>query len=199
MILMMCHRPGELDVVFNVSCAEASQNLFAVMPFPPESGDLAIVAGTTPTWDDIERASDLFQDPAHNLDDVARAGRIKFPGMSHVYASTLDEIERDVFPGTLQVLVGHPLVYGWHIATFHALTTSQSLWIVRLWQAALTVTMHVVVNQSAELLAAKSMVAMDKLMTTAAAIDESWPSFARKAFLAMRATRNTSLKVLISF
>ena len=70
------------------------------------------------------------------------------------------------------------------LAMFHALTTSQSLWIVRLWQAALTVTMHVVVgNQSAELLAAKSMVAMDKLMTTAAAIDESWPSFAQEVRL----------------
>ena len=79
--------------------------------------------GSTPTWDDIERASDLFQDQAHNPDDVAKAGRIKFPGMLHVYASTLDEIERDVFPGTLQVLVGLPLVYGWHLAMFHALTT----------------------------------------------------------------------------
>ena len=81
-------------------------------PFPPKTGDFAIVAGSMPCWDDIERASELFQGTAHDLDDVAKAGRIKFPGMLHVYASTLDEIEKNKFPGTLQILVGHALVYG---------------------------------------------------------------------------------------
>ena len=153
----------------------SSQTLFVAT----KTGDLAIVAGSIPSWDDIERASELFRDPAHDPDDVAKAGRVKFPGMLHVYASTLDEIERDVFPGSLQILVGHPLVYGWRLAM----------------QAALTVTMHVDVDQSAELLAAKSMLAMDKLGTAAAVLDESWPSFALKVALATRSTNRHAGKL----
>ena len=179
---------------------EAAQNIFSAKPFPPRSGDFAIVAGGLPIYDDIECASELFQLPKAQegvLDDVAKAGRIKFPGVLYVYASTLDEITRDVFPGTLNVLVGQPLLFGWHLAMYHALTTSEDAWIVRLWQAALTVTMHVVVNKSAEQLATDAMQAMDKMATVASAVDESWPSFALKVALATRSKSKVGDKLTL--
>jgi len=179
---------------------EGAQNIFAAKSFPPKTGDFNVIAGGLPLYDDILSSSELFHTPkgeAGDPDSVTRAGRIKFPGEVYVYASTLDDIKKDVFPGTLDVLVGQPLIFGWHVAMFKALTTSDDSWIARLWQAALTVTMHVVVGKSVEELATDAMIATDKMVSVAAAMDESWPTFALKVVLATRSESKIADKLTL--
>ena len=127
-----------------------------------------MIAGGLPGWPDIMETMSLF---VAESDRVTTTGRIKIPGALYVYASTLDEVEKDVFPGTLNILVGHALYFGWHVSMYKALASGSDAWIASLWQAALTVTMHIVVGKTVEALAAEAMVSMDKLQTVASTLD----------------------------
>ena len=78
------------------------------------------------------------------------------------------------------------------LALLNALTSVEDAWIARLWQAALTVSRHAVVQQSVEKLAIAAMLAMDRQATTAGVMDESWPPFALKIVLATRSKEQNS-------
>ena len=153
-----------------------------------------MIAGGLPGWPDIMETMSLF---VAESDRVTTTGRIKIPGAIYVYASTLDEVEKDVFPGTLNILVGHALYFGWHVSMFKALTSGNDAWNASLWQAALTVTMHIVVGKTVEELAAEAMVSMGKSQTAAFTLDESWPTFAPKLVLALRKETGVNQKLAV--
>ena len=64
---------------------------------------------------------------------VAREDRIQFPLTLHVYASTLDELVKDAFPGNLRLLNGHLAIYGWYVAMAEALAAQSEKWAASLW------------------------------------------------------------------
>ena len=70
------------------------------VPLPDDE----VLAGDTPAWSVVVEMSDLFrlsesQGAACEASGIAREGRIQFPVTLHVYASTLDDLVREAFPG----------------------------------------------------------------------------------------------------
>lgn len=128
----------------NTGLYEASGNLFWVNPFPA-SAQATVCAGETPPWSAVMGMSDAFRpDDAATFkqpDATAREKRIS-PG--HVGAPCLDVggFDKATFKGTLQLVTGHPVIYGWYVAMREALSRGDNRWIASLVQAAVTVTLR---------------------------------------------------------
>ena len=150
--------------------------------------EAANAAGPAPTWESVHRMADQFrvsQDPASTQEKgrVAKEKRLLFRAPVQVHASTLEALTKTSFPGTLDLVSGHVILYGWYLAMFEALNASGSgaeEWMLALWQAGLTISIHAqVVTDPAEL-AALSLKASNDVFTWEKACGDSFPSFALK-------------------
>ena len=167
---------------------EASGNMFWMNPFPSDA-DMTTCAGDTPSWKSIHGAADAFRvdDKAFEMGSAgpARQNRILFPGVMAVHAPTLDVFIGDTFPGNMQVVTGHVLIYAWYLAMFEALQGGHALWVASLFQAALTVTIRAHVCASTPELATLSIRLTNEASTIANVSVDSFPSFAHKLRLAL--------------
>ena len=166
---------------------EAGGNITWLNPFPT-STEAANSAGPAPTWESVHLMADQFrvsQDPASTQETgrVAKEKRLLFRAPVQVHASTLEALTKTSFPGTLDLVSGHVIMYGWYVAMFEALDASGSgaeEWMLALWQAGLTISIHAqVVTDPAEL-AALSLKASNDVFTWEKACGDSFPSFALK-------------------
>ena len=103
---------------------EAGGNIMWLNPFPT-STDAASSAGPAPTWEAVHLMAEQFrisQDPASTqAGRVAKEKRLLFRAPIQVHASTLDALTKPSFPGTLELVSGHVILYGWYLAAFEAL------------------------------------------------------------------------------
>ena len=89
--------------------------------------EAANAAGPAPTWESVHRMADQFrvsQDPASTRVEtgrVAKEKRLLFRALVQVHAPTLDTLTKPSFPGTLVLVSGHVILYGWYLAAFEAL------------------------------------------------------------------------------
>jgi len=139
---------------------EASGSLFWLNPFPSDAQS-SKCAGDTPSWKSIHSAADAFRPDDIKAFEMGSEGpkgqkRILFPGVMAVHAPTLDGFLADAFPGNMQVVTGHVLIYAWYLAMFDALEGGHTLWVASLFQAALTATIRAYVCASTPELATLS-------------------------------------------
>ena len=52
---------------------------------------------------------------------VAKEKRLWFRALVQAHVSTLDALTKPSFPGTLVLVSGHVILYGWYLAAFEAL------------------------------------------------------------------------------
>ena len=151
--------------------------------------EAANAAGPAPTWESVHRMADQFrvsQDPASTRVEtgrVAKEKRLLFRAPVQVHAPTLDTLTKPSFPGTLELVSGHVMLYGWYLAVFEALDAggpAADEWNYMLWQAGLTVSIHAQVVTNPADLAALSLKASNDVFLWERACGDSFPSFALK-------------------
>ena len=99
---------------------------------------------------------------------MAKEKRLLFRAPVQVHASTLEALTKTSFPGTLDLVSGHVILYGWYLAMFEALDASGSgaeEWMLALWQAGLTISIHAQVVTNPADLAALSLKASNDVAT----------------------------------
>ena len=104
---------------------EAGGNIMWLKPFTTSS-ETTIAAGPPPTWEAVHVMANQFRvspGPPGRTERgrVTREQRLMFKMPVHVHASTLDALTRQSFPGTLELVSGHVILYGWYLAAFEAL------------------------------------------------------------------------------
>ena len=163
---------------------EAGGNLMWLNPFTT-SKKHAEAAGPAPPWTTVHIMADMFrvEKALEVKGKVAKEKRLWFRTPFFVHASTLDALKKPPFPGTLDLINGHVALYGWYLAMFEALEASSREWMLALWQAGLTVSIHAQMLTSLGDLAALSMRASNELYGWSKACGESFPSFALKLSL----------------
>ena len=75
-----------------------------------------------------------------------------FPVAFVWHAGTVTDIaEKHSFPGTVNIVTGHAMLWGWCVAAFRALTKGDVEHIACLWQSALTasIQMHIITDARA--------------------------------------------------
>ena len=110
---------------------EASGSLFWLNPFPPDA-EMSKCAGATPSWKSVHAAADAFRPDDLKAFEMGSEGptrqkRILFPAVMAVHAPTLDGFLAEAFPGNVQVVTGHVLIYAWYLAMFEALQGGHAL------------------------------------------------------------------------
>ena len=145
----------------------------------------AEAAGPAPPWMTVHIMADMFrvEKALEVKGKVAKEKRLWFRTPSFVHASTLDALKKPPFPGTLDLINGHVALYGWYLAMLEALEASSREWMLALWQAGLTVSIHAQISTSLGDMAALSLRASNELYGWSKACGESFPSFALKASL----------------
>ena len=99
---------------------------------------------------------------------VAKEKRLWFRALVQAHVSTLDALTKPSFPGTLELVSGHVMLYGWYLAVFEALDAggpAADEWNYMLWQAGLTVSIHAQVVTNPADLAALSLKASNDVAT----------------------------------
>jgi len=110
---------------------EASGSLFWLNPFPPDA-EMSKCAGATPSWKSVHAAADAFRPDDLKAFEMGSEGptrqkRILFPAVMAVHAPTLDGFLAEAFPGNVQEVTGHVLIYAWYLAMFQALQGGHAL------------------------------------------------------------------------
>ena len=116
---------------------------------------------------------------------MAKEKRLWFRALVQAHVSTLDALTKPSFPGTLVLVSGHVILYGWYLAAFEALNVENSEHMALLWQAAFTATLQAHIFEGPEQLALLSM-KMSNEFHVNAHLAETFPWFARKLSLAMQ-------------
>ena len=130
---------------------QAGGNATWCAPFP--HADDEICAGAPASWEDVYANQDIFKSAPRSVDgqavapthsaQPAKEGRIVFPTMLVVWASTEDGFTApESQPFSLRVLTGHGMIQGWYMEMYDAIEHCDVERVVLLWQAALTVTLH---------------------------------------------------------
>ena len=188
-----CQAQAE-EALASTSMYEAAGNLFWLNPFP-QSGEDAQIAGSTPSWQQIEGMAAAFRVADGQNENVMREGRIIFPVVLPVHAPRAEELAQATFSGVLRLVTGHAALYGWYVAMFEALDSGSLSWTRKLWQAALTVTIQAHVVSDASSLALLSMQRNSDYFQTAKSMADSFPSFARKLGIALKGVKSTATKL----
>ena len=115
---------------------------------------------------------------------MARGSRLYFPHPILAHASTLDTFKHPPFIGNLDIMHGRVVVYGWYLGMFHALQ-SDATTVAALWQAALTVSLHVLVVDDVVQLAFKTIQATSLQSQCAKLMKVSFPEYSRTLMIAM--------------
>ena len=152
---------------------EAGGNIVWLHPFCTSGGDEANAAGEMPSWAQVHEMANLFRPSGGNQDVefqegcVAKEKRMFFRAPFHVHASTLDAfVKKATFPGTMELVAGHVILYAWCLAMFEALDAggrAGNEWVLALWQAALTASIHAEIITESSALAVASLKANNEL------------------------------------
>ena len=142
-------------------------------PFCSSGGDEAKAAGETPSWAQVHEMANLFrlsgghEDVEFQAGSVAKERRIVLKASFHVHVSTLDGFVKKVtFPGTMQLVTGHVILYAWYLAMCEALDAggpAGDQWVLALWQMALTAGIHAEIITDGSALAMASIKANNEL------------------------------------
>ncbi len=174
---------------------EAGGNIFWLHPFCATGGDEAKAAGETPSWAQVHDMANLFRPSGGNQDNefeegsVAKEKRMFFRVPFHVHASTLDAFKKQTFPGTMGLVTGHVTLYAWYLAMCEALDVGGRAgdeWVLALWQAALTCSIHAEVITDHSALALASLKANNELFVWYKNCADSFPTFAKKLEVVLR-------------
>ena len=175
---------------------EAGGNIFWLHPFCESGGDEAKAAGETPSWAQVHEMANLFRLNGGNQDveirggTVAKEKRMFFAAPFQVHASTLDAfVKKATFPGTLKLVTGHVILYAWYVAMCEALDVGGKAgqeWVLALWQAALTASIHADIITDDSSLAVTSLKANNEMYLRYKNCSDSFPSFAKKLEVVLR-------------
>ena len=175
------------------SMYESAGNLVWCDPMPPLSGDEKIIAGSLPTWADLQEiANAAFSlESAKSLavpetEKKSAFARLVFRSPIVVIVKDIEGAKADHFKSALKVLTEYASIWAWYKSMFEAINTKNVDWIAALWQAALCVTLHMRVGMSIEDQAVLSMTMSDQRKQEAR-LSDSFMGFALKALLVLRA------------
>ena len=167
--------------VTTTSMYEAGGNLFWVNWRAP-TGKNAVIAGSAPRWAQVQEVADRYFCEAAQVGILRR--RIVFPTTLLVHASSLDTvINASDFADSLEMLVGHLWVWGWVYGVHKAMQQNNVVLVRMLWEAALTVTLHLKTGMTDAAKAATTIAeselrkAQDRLMS------DSFVAFAGKCWV----------------
>ena len=202
---------------------KAGGNVLWLNPFTEDAAD-EICAGAPPSWEQVYTHAGLFAlDPArdsavapmHSSDGKLNSGgseakiaikkdnRILFPHTFVVWSDSANEfldLQNDGFPGSLKILTGHALLYGWHLEMFYALIAGDVERVALLWQAGLTVSLHARVL-STPAARAKASIDESNIYKTKSLSCDAFPAMARKVEVVLQPSSGSAadkLKVLVS-
>lgn len=166
----------------STSMYEAGGNLFWVNWRRP-SGQNEAIAGTQPRWSQVEEIATRFFSRESLVGGAGVRQRIVFPVPLLVHAPSLDNARGSTFEGSLEMLTGHIWVWGWARGLAGALTINDTTLVRALWEAALTVTLHLRVDMTPAAQAAATIAdsELQKLRDRLAA--DSFLAFARKCWV----------------
>ena len=176
---------------------EASGNLLWCCPYPPVSGNAAIIAGEPPSWKDLEDivSQHFTVEAAQPCHPAATQGgqviRLTFPTSVAVHVDKTEETQRGAFNGELRVVTGHAYLAAWYVAMFRAIPVASrgdTTLFGSLWQCALTVTLHCRVGLTEAELAVLSIALSETRKTQAKLQADSFLGFAKKALLVCRSS-----------
>ncbi len=115
----------------------------------PLAGDDLLIAGGQPFWSQVleaEKQHFSTDSPCRNagrLPSAAGPVRCIFPiSPLSVHMPEQEAFHKETFAGSLRLVTGHVYVYAWFVAMYRALSDETDADVARLWQAALTVTLH---------------------------------------------------------
>jgi len=162
---------------------EAGGNLFW-LDWRRPSGTGSAIAGSPPRWSHLKEIADKWF-TRENL--VGGSGgtrmRIVFPVPLIVHAESLDKVKGTAFPGSLELLTGHIWVWGWACGLAAAQLTADMTLVTALWEAALTVTLHLRVGMSLAEKAAATIADSELNKARDRLSSDSFLAFARKCWV----------------
>ena len=136
------------------------------------------------------RLSGGNEDVEFQAGSVAKERRILLKAPFHVHASTLDAfVKKATFPGTMELVTGHVILYAWYLAMCEALDAggpAGDQWVLALWQTALSVGIHAEIITDGSALAMASLKASNELHLWHKTCADSWPTFAKKLEVVLR-------------
>ena len=174
---------------------EAGGNIFWINPFTSDATE-KVCAGDCPSWETVTMMMAQVFRPTVGASTpdgkLAKSRRLRFTVDFVVFAQAVKSFcGHDSFPGTLKLVFGHAALWGWYVAAFEALDAAAPDMVALLWQAALTPTIQAHIVTDTSQLALHSMKANNVHQLHAAALTDSFPSFAKKLHLALTTNAST--------
>ena len=156
---------------------EVAGNLLWLKMFS-NAGDEDVLAGGDVSWHKVVAACPLF------ASSTSLNGRILFPCVLPIYASTLEPFNADHFAGNLKMLYGRSLLYAWHLEMYRALnaasSTDQAQRVAKLMECALTASLQAYILTDPESVHLESIHSSERIKIADKVISDSFPAFCQK-------------------
>jgi hypothetical protein len=164
---------------------EASGNVAWIKPFCDSEAD-QVIAGDPPTWAQVKEMAEANFALKASHSQIAWRGhelhRLIFPCTCYVFLKDKEfALDTLVFNYSLNLLTGHVYVFAWWWAVYEAVRSQHLSWIASLWQAGLTVTIHLRGVLDVRSLVQLSCVQSEVHKAAERMLSDSFPAFAMKA------------------